>query len=155
MKTLILYYSRTGTTRKLAEYLAGKLGADLEKVKDTVDRSGAMGYLSAGKDATLRKLTKIEPIHATISNYDLVILATPIWSWNLSVPIRTLAEEYKTEFKNIALVCTMGGSGDLRAKKDLEVIINKKIELQLALTTKEVVMGTFESKANDFIHLIG
>ena len=115
MKILIAYYSRTGTTKKVAEVLGIKLNADIEEIKDTVDRVGAKGYLLSGRDATLRRMTTIEPMQKNPADYDLVIIGTPIWSWNLSVPVRTYLEQHKTEFKNIALFCGMGGSGDKRA----------------------------------------
>lgn len=152
MKTLILYYSRTDTTKKLAGILAAKLNADYEEVIDTVDRSGALGYLSAGRDATLRRLTEIKPLEHNPAFYDLVIIGTPIWSWNLSTPIRTLAEQYKASIKNAALFCTMGGSGDVRAQADLEKILGKKVMANLSCLTKEVYAGVDEAKIDEFVN---
>jgi flavodoxin len=43
MKTLVVYYSRTGTTRKVAEAIAGILRCDIEEVVDTKKRSGILG----------------------------------------------------------------------------------------------------------------
>lgn len=151
MKILIIYYSRTGTTRKVAELLATKLGAEIEELKDTVDRSGAMGYLMAGKDASLKKLTKLEPLKHNLAEFELVIIGTPIWSWNLSVPVRTFLEEQKNKISKAAFFCTMGGSGDTRAKKDLEKIIGKGVITDLSLTTKEVVQNQHEEKVAEFV----
>jgi menaquinone-dependent protoporphyrinogen IX oxidase len=89
MKILVAYYSRTGTTKKVGDAIAEKFNADVEDIKDTVDRSGAKGYLVSGRDAMKRKLTKLEPIKFNPKEYDLVIIGTPIWAWNMSVPIRT------------------------------------------------------------------
>jgi len=150
MKTLIVYYSRTDTTRKVAEALAQKLGAEVEELKDTVDRSGAIGYLKSGRDASLKKLTKLEAVKHNPLEFYLVIIGTPIWSWNLSVPIRTYLEEQKSNFKKVAFFCTMGGSGDERAKNDLEKIIGHEVSAELSLTTKEVVKNEFEEKLTAF-----
>ena len=55
MKTLIVYYSRTKTSEKLAKSLAGKLDASLEEVIDKRDYSVALGYITGGRDALMKK----------------------------------------------------------------------------------------------------
>jgi len=145
-KILIAYYSRTGTTKKVAEFLAEKLGADCEEINDTVDRAGAKGWLISGRDATQRKLTVLEQLQKNITDYDLVIIGTPIWSWNMSAPIRTYVSEHKDEFTQVAFFCTMGGSGDKRAFKEMAGIIGNNPIATLALTTKEVVTNNFQEK---------
>ncbi|MBE3088681.1 MAG: flavodoxin family protein, partial [Actinobacteria bacterium] len=42
---LVVYYSRTGTTRKVAEYITKQLGADMEEIIDMKKRSGIWGFL--------------------------------------------------------------------------------------------------------------
>ena len=151
---LIVYYSRTGMTKKVADNLKEKLAADIEEVKDITGRSGAKGYFLAGRDATLRRLTKIEPIKTIPTNYDLVIIGTPIWSWNVSVPIRTYITEQKNNFKAVAFFCTMGGSGDQRAFREMGEIIGKDPQATLALKTIEVVKNNCEDKVAEFANKI-
>ena len=151
MKKLIVFYSRTGTTKKIAELLEKKTGADLEEVQDTTSRSGAKGYLLSGRDATMRRLTKLESCAYDPADYDLVIIGTPIWSWNLSTPIRTYLEENKTKIKQVAFFCTMGGSGGERAARELEKIIGKKAQSFLALKTLEVVKADYGNKLEEFV----
>ena len=152
MKTLIAFYSRTGTTKKVAEALAGKLGADLEEIKDTVDRGGVRGYLVSGKDAMMRKLTVLEPVTRNVSDYDLVIAGTPIWSWNISSPIRTYLTEQKSNFKNLAFFCTMGGSGDEKAFKEMEETSGKKPLTAASFLTREVASDNFSEKTDKFVN---
>jgi flavodoxin len=154
MKILIAYYSRTGTTKKVAEILAQRLGADIEEIKDGVDRKGAKGYLLCGKEATFKQLTTLEVCQNHPANYDLVILGSPIWSWNISSPIRTYLEQYNSEFTKIAFFCTMGGSGLERATKEVEKITNQKVIASLGLTTLEVVKNEFAQKAETFANEI-
>jgi flavodoxin len=48
-KVLVVYYSRTGATRTLAEALAKALQADIEPIIDRKNRSGIFGYRVASK----------------------------------------------------------------------------------------------------------
>jgi len=144
MKILLTYYSRTGVTRKLVDYIVKKISAETEEIKDTVKRIGIIGYLFAGRDAMKRRLTKLEPMKFNPADFDLVIIGTPIWSWNMSVPVRTYLNEYKNQFKQVAFFCTMGGSGDETAFREMGEIIGKKPLAVLSLRTKEVVSGQFE-----------
>jgi menaquinone-dependent protoporphyrinogen IX oxidase len=149
MKILVVYYSRTGFTKKLAEFIAKKINASLEEIRDTVDRSGAKGYLLAGRDATFRRLTKLEKPNYNPADFDLVVIGTPIWSWNMSAPIRTYLHEYKAQLKQAAFFCTMGDNGDERAFKEMAEIIGKKPIAVLSLKTKEVITDSF-TKADKF-----
>lgn len=153
MKILIAYYSRTGTTKKVAENLKAKLGAEveMEEIQDSVERKGIKGYLISGRDAMRKKLTKLLPIQFPVENYDLVIIGTPIWGWNMSVPVRTYITEQKGKFKSVAFFCTMGGSGDDTAFNEMGEIIGQVPKATLALKTVEVVKNTFAEKLSEFI----
>jgi flavodoxin len=152
MKTLVVYFSRTNTTKKVADELSKGLNCEIEELKDTKNRSGVIGYLSAGRDASLRKLTALEPLKNDIANYDLILVGTPVWSWNISVPVRTFLTEYKEKIKNVAFFCTMGGSGADRTFAEMESISGKAPLALMQMTTKEVVAGNFSKKINDFIN---
>jgi flavodoxin len=149
-KILVAYYSRTGTTKKVAELIAQKLGSELEEIKDTVDRSGIKGYLLSGRDATLKRLTELHPIAKNPAEYDLVVIGTPIWSWNVSAPVRTYATQQRNNFRSVAYFCTMGGSGDERAFGTLSEISGQKPLSTLSLKTREVMAGNMEKSVADF-----
>lgn len=154
MKTLVVFYSRTGTTKKVAEALASKMGADLEEIKDTVDRSGIKGYLFSGRDAMKKNLTVLRQLSKDVSQYDLVVIGTPIWI-TVSVPVRTFLVQHKNEFaKNVAFFCTMGGSGDEKAFKEMEEIVGKKPLATLTLRTRDVVKGNMEHGTEEFLSIL-
>ena len=76
---LVVYYSRTGGTRKVAEYIAKQLGADIEEIIDMKKRSGIWGFLTGARDALRRKETEINEIKKDSSKYDLVIAGSPMF----------------------------------------------------------------------------
>jgi len=153
-KILIVYYSRTGTTKKIAEFIRERLDCDIEEIISVKSRSGVMGYILSGKEATLKIQAKIKEISKDPANYDLVIVGTPVWAWNISSPIRTYLENNKEKIKNIAVFCTMGGDGDRQSLAEIEKISGKKIIAQLAFKTKEVQFGDISEKLEKFIEKI-
>lgn len=152
MKTLIVYYSRSGQTRLVAESLAKLSGADLEEINDPTDRAGAKGYLKSGKEAFLKKLPPIEPIKKDLKDYDLVLVGTPVWAFTISSPVRAFLEKYKNDLNSWALFCTQGGEGRQKTKEGAEKIISKPSRGFLYLTAKDLKMGISEKAISDFYH---
>lgn len=150
MKTLVIFYSRTGVTKKVANELAKNLNCDIEEIIDTKNRNGTLGYISAGKDATLKKLTKIEQIKNNPSEYDLIIIGTPIWSFTMATAIRTYIHENKDKFQKVAFFCTQGGSGAEKAYSHMQELCNKQPISTLTLLTKEVSEDNFIEKIKEF-----
>jgi flavodoxin len=105
-KTLIIYYSRSGKTRLISETLAKNIGADILEIKDPKDRSGWWGFMIAGLDAFRHIHTPIEPERPDVDSYSTLIIATPIWSWNVSTPIHTLFEKNSFDGKKLILLTT-------------------------------------------------
>lgn len=107
MRILVVYFSRRGTTEKIARSLARVLGADVEAIVDRTRRRGIIGYLRSGYEATFGRLAPIVPAKRDPWTYDLVIVGTPIWNHNLSSPVRSYLERH--EFHKVAFFCTCGG----------------------------------------------
>lgn len=153
MKSLVVYYSRTGNTRKAADSIARLLKSDIEEITDTKNRDGVIGYLKSGRDAMLKKTTVIKQIRKNHSGYDLVIIGTPVWAWNVSTPVRTYLMEHKKEIgkvKRIAFFCTEGGSGGKKAFMEMEKECNKKPAAVLELLEREVRKGSHITKVEGF-----
>lgn len=115
MKTLIVYYSRTGTTRKVVDALAYALTApqppDVEDLQDTKDRHGPLGFLRAVADALGKKIIPVEPLAHDPADYDLVIIGTPVWADTMSSAVRAFLRDHGPRIKTAALFCTTASSG--------------------------------------------
>ncbi len=151
MKNLIVFYSRTGTTKKVSEELSKKTGWEILEIFDTKNRSGAKGYLTAGRDAMTKKLTEIKAIEKKLTDYNLIVVGTPVWAWTMSTPMRTFLENYKKDFKKLAFFCTMGSNGDKGAFADMGLVGGLNPVATLALLTKEVTKNNFSEKLEKFI----
>ena len=109
MKPLVVFYSRTGTTKKVGEALADLIQCDSEELIDTKKRTGPLGFLRSGRDAARNKLTVLGPLIHDPALYDVVALGTPVWSGLMSSPMRTYITNNKSKFNGVAFFCTQGG----------------------------------------------
>ena len=106
MKTLVVYYSRSGKTKLAAEALATTLDTDIEQIIDMENRNGIIGYLKSGYQAVKRIKAKISPAKKLPSEYDLVVICTPIWAGTMSSATRTYLSTYGSKIKNVAYIIT-------------------------------------------------
>jgi flavodoxin len=150
MKTLVVFYSRTGTTRRVAEAISASLNCDREEIFDTKDRAGVWGYLAAGRDASLKRPTAIREMRVDPAAYDLVIVGTPVWAFTAVPAVRTFLANSKGRLKKVAFFCTQGGMGDKGAFRDMEETCGQKPLATLVLRTHEA-MGDCASKVKRFV----
>jgi flavodoxin len=109
LKSLVVYYTRTGNARFAAETIAAEIGSDVEEIMDMKKRSGAMGYLSGGSDARRGKETEIAPTNKSPADYDLIIVGTPVWASRPTPAITTYLKKNNLSSKKVALFFTQGG----------------------------------------------
>jgi menaquinone-dependent protoporphyrinogen IX oxidase len=86
LRTLVVYYSRSGTTRKIAEALSRALNANVEEIVESKSRAGFFGYLRSLVEAIQRNPSAIAQSKCDPSSYDRVIIGTPVWAWSVSSP---------------------------------------------------------------------
>ena len=135
MNALVVYYSRTGKTKFVAEKIALELGAEIEEIVDLKKRDGWFGFLKAGFDATLGRETKIGGIQKSPKDFDLIVVGTPVWNSRPSSAIRTYLNKNDLSNKKAAIFCTNEGVGKeaaLDRTKDLAPEANVVGELVLS-----------------------
>ena len=105
----MVYYTRTGNARFVAETIAAEIGSDLEEVIDMKKRSGVLGYLGGGRDARQGKETPIAPSKKSPADYELVIVGTPIWAARPTPAVSTYLKKNDLSGKKVAVFFTQGG----------------------------------------------
>ena len=154
MTNLIIFYSRTGTTKEVAELIAENLSSDIEEIFDEKKRSGSIGYMKAAKDAMRKKLATLKKYDKDPSSYDLTLIGTPIWAWNMSTPIRTYISENKNKFKNVAFFCTEGSNGGEKCFVNMSVMCDKEPVATLELNKNEIKESTHIKKIKEYVDKI-
>ena len=105
----VIYYSRSGKTRLIAETVARQLECDLLEVVDLKDRSGPMGFIGGIIDVRLRPDTDITPSEFDFGAANLLVVCTPIWGMTFPPAIHTFFNNADLEGKKVVLIANFGG----------------------------------------------
>ncbi len=153
MKALVVFYSRTGTTRKLGESIAQKLGCDSEEIVDLKPRKGMVGWIRSGKDAFRKLRTEIKDPKADLSGYDLLVVGTPVWAGYIAPAVRTYLDQNAKKVGQIAFFTTQGSAAPQKAMDDLAKASGHKPKAVLRLTTKVVLRDAekMDRAVDDFV----
>ena len=111
MKSIIIYYSYGGNTKKIAELIHEKKGYDMVEIKPVNPYTNDYQKLVDEEENKMHQeeIVEIEPIHVDLSNYDTIILGTPVWWYTMTPPIRTFLKKYDLSGKVIVPFATNGG----------------------------------------------
>jgi len=150
MKWLVVYYSRTGYTKKIGEVISNEINCDFEEIYDRKKRSGILGYFRAARDAKHGKLTVIKEIEKNPELYELIILGTPVWNKRISSPIRTYIAENYSKFRNVAFFCTDIKKGGQDTFAIMANLCDKTPVLTLEFKKKEIKKGFHTEKISKF-----
>lgn len=137
MKTLVVYYTRTGNSKFAAEIIAAELGADLEEVVDLKNRQGRLAFLQGGRDAGRAKETSIAQTKKNPVDYELIILVQPIWNRSPTPAIRTYIMKNDFAGKKVALFFSDSSLGLGQAiEKTKALLPNSKFLSEFAISAK-------------------
>ena len=116
-KTLVAYFSATGTTMEAATRLAQAAGADLHEIVpesrytpadlNWQDKSSRSSVEMADKSSRPAIANRVE----NMAQYDTVFVGFPIWWYIAPTIINTFLEQYDMSGKTIIPFFTSGGSG--------------------------------------------
>ena len=116
MKTLVAYFSATGTTEAVARDLAEVAGATLYEIKPEVkytaadldwrnkqSRSSVEMNDKSSRPAIVKDLKDAD-------SYDVIYIGFPVWWYTAPTIINTFIEAYGFEGKTVIFFATSGGS---------------------------------------------
>ena len=110
-RKIIIYFTYTGNTKKIAEKIKEKLNCDIIEIKTVIPYS--KDYDTVVNDEqnseSSNHLPEIQNLNIDLSNYDEIILGTPVW-WYRPVPaIRTFLTQNDLSGKIIKPYATNAG----------------------------------------------
>lgn len=111
MKSLIVYYSHSGTTRRLAELITRETGGDLlELVPETAYPQDYNAVVAQAKrELQSGHRPALKTALPDLSAYDMVFVGTPNWWSSPAPPVLTFLEQADAKGATVAPFCTHGG----------------------------------------------
>ena len=153
MKTLVAYFSATGTTAAVAKDLAEVTGATLYEIKPEVkytaadldwrnkqSRSSVEMQDKSSRPAFVKDLKEAD-------SYDVIYIGFPVWWYTAPTIINTFIEAYGFVGKTVIFFATSGGSTIDKANKDFAAAypkINWKAGKTLNGASKAVIKAWVE-----------
>ena len=150
-KILVVFYSRTGNTKKIGEAIAKGLNCDTEQIMDVKSRMGVSGFLRSGIEAEKERLVLIKDTKKDPSAYDMVIIGSPVWASKMSSPVRTYITKNKDRFKRVAFFITCSSSENEPVFKGMEVLCGKKPLAVLLVTEKQIKSDKYAGEVQKFV----
>lgn len=126
-KTLVVYFSATGTTKILAEKIAKEADADLFEIEPLVPYTQSdLDWTDENSRCTI-EMKKDKSIRPEIKNkvqnieqYDTIYVGFPIWWYVAPTIINSFLEQYNFKGKKIIPFATSGGSDTGDTNKELQ-----------------------------------
>ena len=153
MKTLVAYFSATGTTEQVAKELADVTGGTLYEIKPEVKYTAAdLDWHDRNSRSSVEMMNKnsrpaiIKDLNDA-DGYDRIFIGFPVWWYTAPTIINTFIETYGFEGKTVVLFATSGGSTVDKANKDFAAsypAINWKPSKTLNGTSKAAIKAWVE-----------
>lgn len=131
---LIVCYSLTGNTRRVATALRDQLHADLLEIEDAEPRKGIVGVLRSVWETLAGRTPEIRVDPCDLAAYRLVVLSTPVWAFRPAPPLVSFLDRHEGDLPEVAFLCTLGGSGAISTFDRLAKITGKPPAATLAIT---------------------
>ena len=116
MKTLIVYFSATGTTKAAAQKLAKEFNADLyEIIPEQPYTAADLDWRDKTSRSTIEMNDKtsrpaINGRCENIADYDVVWIGFPVWWYTAPTIVNTFIEAHDLSGKTLNVFATSGGS---------------------------------------------
>ncbi len=121
MKSLVIFYSKTGKTYTVANTIRNILDTHIREVVDNHESLSIHEYLFT----SLCNNAIINPEYIDIDYYETIFIGTPIWFGSITPAITKIIENINFKNKNVILFTTQKGYNDEIAMRRLQKLVSK------------------------------
>ncbi len=140
MKALVVYFSASGVTAKVAQAVAEAAGADLFEIKPEKPYTAAdLNWKNPLARCNREKLGgKDVPVAGKVENmeeYDTLYVGFPIWYGCAPNVVNTFCKEYDWSGKTVHAFATSGGSGIGKTAEKLRPFVKDAVLVDAKLVS--------------------
>ena len=111
MKKLVVYYSYTGNTKKIANKIKEQIESDILELEPQIPFSTDYQTVvdEYQNNSIDNKEVPIKNIDINLDNYDEIIIGTPVWWYTICPVVTTFLKQYNLSGKKVCLFATNAG----------------------------------------------
>lgn len=149
-KVLIVYFSLTGNTNKVANIMKEITGGDVFEIQPDFDYSKVQSRKEM-EDLGLKQVEEgfrpglLNSVD-NIDSYDLIIVGSPVWWYSVTPPVMSFLDEYDLSGKKVAPFCTCGSVAGDFFNQFKDAVPDADIQEGLILTAGEISVDTAVEK---------
>lgn len=138
--TLVIYYSFTGNSKKVAEYVKKKTSANILELEPKIPFSDDYdAVVEEWQNNEIKRDVEIKEVNINLSKYKKIILITCTWWYGISPVMKKFLKDYNLSDKDIIVASSNAGwiGHCFRDYKTLLPNSNIKGELDLLFSANE------------------
>jgi flavodoxin len=118
---LIVYFSHSGNTRKIANLIHREVGGAIHEIQPKVPYPNSYNAVvdQAKQEIQAGYKPAVQSTLDHIESYDTIFVGSPNWWSTIAPPVATFLSEYDLSGKTIVPFCTHGGGGLGRIGRDI------------------------------------
>ena len=156
-KILVIYFSETGNTQKLAKLISDKVGGDFVRIE--TEKVYPEDYDELVDDAKKEKdnndRPKLKELNINLENYDTIFVGYPIWWYQMPMAMYTLFDNYDFEGKTIIPFNTHEASGSSGTYEDIQKLEPKAKVLEGLPIRGGDMVSDQSSKVDSWLNKLG
>lgn len=151
-KELVVFYSHSGNTKKVANIISKFTGADvLELIPEESYPSDLWETVDIFKEDMKNNSRRVlKPINVDMSKYDTIYIGTPNWGNTVATPLLSFFDQYDLTDKKVLAFVTHGGGGLGKCANDIMKLSKSKMQQEaLVFSGANVSEGQIKSWLKD------
>lgn len=151
VKTLVVYFSRTGQTTRVAKEIAKHCNGHLDAIQPQNPEVSWFAALRYNWQSMMQSAPPIQRPARNPTNYDLVVVGVPISRAGVAPPVRSYVRQYANRIQQVAFFCAEGTGTDERAFTELSKLCGKPPVATFAVSRKHLPAIAARRQMIDFV----